>query len=282
MSSSQTLFDILSAPLSKLAVPARFQAAALPPGELSNGLTLSVEVDPRRGLSAMYTVTQLFNQRVLECASLYLGIVETVKLTRHIFFILAPTIVVSTQLPNPPLTSLPDEASEIDVPPQTLRKSFLDCEYPIEATVSAVKQGVLGAAQAILHTVFRDQFLKKENPSRESIYPYRQPQDGNTEGTVRAAKAGTSVAVPPISSGSSQTSNPADYLETLSDFQWAIHRSSFIQDARNSVGMLSWSPARIPDPNVYEEADFLPGATKRTVECRVLFFTFGAWYVLIL
>lgn len=214
--------------------------------------------------------------------SLYLGIVETVKLTRHIFLILAPTIDVSTQLPNPPLTSLPDEASEIDVPLQTLRKYFSKCEHPIEATVSALEEGVLGAAQAILHTVFRDQFLKKENSSRESIYPYRQSQDGNTEGTVRAAKAGPSVAVPSISFRGSKTSNPADYLETLSDFQWAIHRSSFMQDAKNSVGMLSWSPARIPDPNVYEEADFLPGATKRTVECKLLFFAFGAWYVLFL
>lgn len=249
----QTLNSVLTSPLTKLSLPSALRDSPIPPpNEPSNALKLSVLVNPQRALSAIYPITPMFNKTVLECKDLPSPLINASSINAPLFRF----VVMSSRFPDPPLSTLPEEVADINMDPVLLRKVVPATKPVIEHTKTGLTLGVLGAATTIMTTVLRKQLLKKPVVDRTPFHPY-------APSTATGQPAG----------GSRGVRRPV-----TDEFEWGLYDSSFMRDDDQSIGMLSWSSGRVRDPHVLTEDDV---PVPKEVDARVLFFVFGAWYVLV-
>lgn len=202
---------------------------------------------------------------------------------------------MSSRFPNPTLSSLAsssssssmdvDDLTELSVSPRELKRNTGSSPHLIDHTRYAVQFGVLGSARGILHSVFRKQFEKRAEGegkgNREPFHPYAPEKDAKEIGDKKQEQDVNSTSFLATSKSDEQDTDAAS-----EEFQWDLYNSSYVHDTENSFAMLSWSSAPIRDPSVLSDRNFLPDGTWRIrdngeveVDTRVLFFTFGAWYV---
>lgn len=215
---------------------------------------------------------------------------------------------MSSRFPNPTLDDLSesshpdldlDDITELDVSPRELKRNaaLVPAHHSIEHTRYAVQTGVLGSAKAILHAVFQRQFEKKNKVDpktsshqvvvdREPFHPYAPEKDVEARRKQQEERENNNKLQFPALSSQRQTllgSQANDASTSSSEFQWDLYSASYVHDADNTIAVVSWSAEPLRDPTLFSESDFNSDGTRRprndeeNVDCRVLFFVFGAW-----
>jgi hypothetical protein len=116
--------------------------------------------------------------------------------------------------------------------------------------------------RGVLHTVFRKQFIASHDPpaSREPFFPHRP----RTQEDIRRE---------------TEDEERRKNWKPKYEFQWDLHPCSYVRDADQTIGMFSWSSEPVLDPSVpivFEDGVEV-NARDKNIDCRVLFFVFGAW-----